>query len=178
MPIKFLYSLFCLLTGVLSAMSSRAAGPGVINLLPSDYRAANKNWAVAEDDAGTLYAGNDKGLLEFDGLQWRLYELPRASIVRSVAPLSHDVIFTGGFEEFGRWDRDASGALRYTSLVPAQRNPRFSDSDFWKIYITTDFFSENTDGACGNRKESADTFHKYRFARAIISYNAVNLSHL
>ena len=54
MPIKFLYSLFCLLTGVLSAMSSRAAGPGVINLLPSDYRAANKNWAVAEDDAGTL----------------------------------------------------------------------------------------------------------------------------
>ena len=72
-------------------------------------------------DAGTLYAGNDKGLLEFDGLQWRLYELPRASIVRSVAPLSHDVIFTGGFEEFGRWDRDASGALRYTSLVPAQR---------------------------------------------------------
>ena len=136
MPIKFLYSLFCLLTGVLSAMSSRAAGPGVINLLPSDYRAANKNWAVAEDDAGTLYAGNDKGLLEFDGLQWRLYELPRASIVRSVAPLSHDVIFTGGFEEFGRWDRDASGALRYTSLVPAQRNPRFSDSDFWKIYIT------------------------------------------
>lgn len=48
MPIKFLYSLFCLLTGVLSAMSSRAAGPGVINLLPSDYRAANKNWAVAE----------------------------------------------------------------------------------------------------------------------------------
>ena len=75
MPIKFLYSLFCLLTGVLSAMSSRAAGPGVINLLPSDYRAANKNWAVAEDDAGTLYAGNDKGLLEFDGLQWRLSEL-------------------------------------------------------------------------------------------------------
>ena len=67
MPIKFLYSLFCLLTGVLSAMSSRAAGPGVINLLPSDYRAANKNWAVAEDDAGTLYAGNDKGLLEFGG---------------------------------------------------------------------------------------------------------------
>ena len=136
MTMKFLYSLFCLLKGVLSAMSSRAAGPGVITLLPSDYRAANKNRAVAEDDAGTLYAGIDKGLLEFDGLHWRLYELPRASIVRSVAPLSHDVIFTGGFEEFGRWDRAASGALRYTSLVPAQRNPRFSDSEFWKIYIT------------------------------------------
>ena len=112
MPIKFLYSLFCLLTGVLSAMSSRAAGPGVINLLPSDYRAANKNWAVAEDDAGTLYAGNDKGLLEFDGLQWRLYELPRASIVRSVAPLSHDVIFTQSKKRNSRGVR-ALGSRRF-----------------------------------------------------------------
>lgn len=137
MPIKFLYSLFCLLAALLPAMSAHAAGPGVINLLPSDYRAANKNWAVAEDDTGTLYVGNDKGLLEFDGLQWRLYELPRASIVRSVAPFSHDVVFTGGFEEFGRWDRDASGALRYTSLVPSERNSRFPDSDFWRIYITS-----------------------------------------
>lgn len=136
MPIKFLHRLFYLIAALLPALFSHAANPNVINLLPSDYRAANKNWAVAEDDTGTLYVGNDKGLLEFDGLQWRLYELPRASIVRSVAPFSHDVIFTGGFEEFGRWDRDASGALRYTSLVPPERNPRFPDSDFWRIYIT------------------------------------------
>ena len=125
MPIKFLYSLFCLLTGVLSAMSSRAAGPGVINLLPSDYRAANKNWAVAEDDAGTLYAGNDKGLLEFDGLQWRLYELPRASIVRSVAPLSHDVIFTGGFEEFGLGSRRFGCAALYVARSGSAQSPLF-----------------------------------------------------
>ncbi|MFR2004788.1 hypothetical protein [Alistipes putredinis] len=97
-----------------------------------------------------LMPATTRGCSEFDGLQWRLYELPRASIVRSVAPLSHDVIFTGGFEEFGRWDRDASGALRYTSLVPAQRNPRFSDSDFWKIYITPQ-------GCCFNRS-TASTF--------------------
>lgn len=136
MPIEFLHRLSWLFAALLATVASRAAGPDAVNLLPSDYRAANKNWAVAEDDKGTLYVGNDKGLLEFDGLQWRLYELPRASIVRSVAPLSHDVIFTGGFEEFGRWDRDASGALRYTSLVPAERNPRFRDSDFWKIHLT------------------------------------------
>jgi len=135
-PIKLLYRICSLGAALLAAVAVRAAGPGVVNLLPSDYRAANKNWAVAEDDTGTLYVGNDMGLLEFDGQQWRLYELPRASIVRSVAPSSHDVIFTGGFEEFGRWDRDASGSLRYTSLVPAERSPRFADSDFWKIHIT------------------------------------------
>ncbi len=135
MPNKFPYRLLWLLVVSLAAATARAAGPAVVNLLPSDYAAANKNWAVAEDDRGTLYVGNDMGLLEFDGLHWRLHALPRAPIVRSVAPLSHDVIFTGGFEEFGRWDRDASGTLRYTSLVPEQRNPRFRDSDFWKIHI-------------------------------------------
>lgn len=135
MPTRMLYRTFCCLAALLSAATARTAGPGVINLLPSDYRAANKNWAVAVDEAGTLYVGNDKGLLEFDGLQWRLYELPQSAIVRSVAPLSHDVIFTGGFEEFGRWDRDVSGALRYTSLVPGERGPRFADSDFWRICV-------------------------------------------
>lgn len=132
MPIKFLYSLFCLLTGVLSAMSSRAAGPGVINLRRPIIGRPTMNWAVAEDERERSMPATTKGLLEFDGLQWRLYELPRASIVRSVAPLSHDVIFTGGFEEFGRWDRDASGALRYTSLVRLSATPLFGQC-FWKI---------------------------------------------
>ena len=150
MPIKFLYSLFCLLTGVLSAMSSRAAGPGVINLLPSDYRAANKNWAVAEDDAGTLYAGNDKGLLEFDGLQWRLYELPRASIVRSVAPLSHDVIFTGGFEEFG------AGIATLRVRCAIRRSFRLSAIPAFRTAISGKSTSRRR-GCCFNRS-TASTF--------------------
>jgi len=123
---------------LLSTVASYGAGPAVINLAPSDYRAANKNWAVAEDDRGTLYVGNDRGLLEYDGLRWRLYELPGAPLVRSVVPLSHDTVFTGGFEEFGRWDRDASGVLRYTSLVPAERDERFADSDFWRISLVAE----------------------------------------
>jgi len=133
------------------AISSRAAGPGVINLLPSDYRAANKNWAVAEDDAGTLYAGNDKGLLEFDGLQWRLYELPRASIVRSVAPLSHDVIFTGGFEEFGRW-----GSRRFGVRCAIRRSFRLSAIPAFRTAISGKSTSRRR-GCCFNRS-TASTF--------------------
>lgn len=53
--------------------------------------------------------------------------------MRSVYPVSHDVILTGGFEELGRWDRDASGRLKYTSLVPENTSDRFLDSDFWRI---------------------------------------------
>ena len=128
-----LLTLFLLL--LLPGVQLHATAPGVTNCLPSDYGAGNKNWSLDEDESGTYYMGNDRGLLEFDGLQWRLYELPRATIVRSVAVLSHEVIFTGGFEEFGRWDRDMSGVLRYTSLVPPTRDDDFSDSDFWRIFV-------------------------------------------
>lgn len=117
----------------LFAPELQASTPGTLNLLPADYHAANKNWAVAKDAVGTLYVGNDQGLLEFDGSKWSLYKLPGASIVRSVYPLSHDVILTGGFEEFGRWDRDASGRLKYSSLLPERRSDRLLDSDFWRI---------------------------------------------
>lgn len=137
---KFFSNTICLLSlmALLQGAAVHAAAPNVVNLLPSDYRAGNKNWSLAEDETGTFYVGNDRGLLEFDGLQWRLYELPRASIVRSVATRSHEVIFTGGFEEFGRWDRDMSGALRYTSLVPDTLDEDFSDSDFWRIFVLPD----------------------------------------
>lgn len=114
------------------------ASPRIMQILPSEYGAGNKNWAATEDGRGFTYFGNDMGLLEFDGLRWKLYKLPKAPIIRSVAALSHTTIFTGGFEEFGRWDRLPSGELHYTSLVPDRPEMKPRNSDFWKIYITRD----------------------------------------
>ena len=42
----------------------------------SDYNAGIQNWAIAQDERGVMYFGNNSGLLEFDGSAWRLYELP------------------------------------------------------------------------------------------------------
>lgn len=112
------------------------AAPRVVPIPSTSHGAANKNWAVDEDERGFVYFGNDQGLLEFDGVQWRLHELPHASVIRSVAVESHTTLYTGGYEEFGRWDRQASGDLLYTSLVPDEPNAQPQNSDFWKIYIT------------------------------------------
>ncbi|WP_290539988.1 triple tyrosine motif-containing protein [Alistipes sp.] len=111
-----------------------AWNPRVINVVPKDYQGANKNWCIDEDDLGTYYVGNDQGLLEFDGLAWKLHPTATRSYVRSVEAYSHDVIFTGGFEDFGRWDRDVSGELVYTSLIRAEDRDKLSDNDFWRIY--------------------------------------------
>ena len=109
--------------------------PHIINIFREDYGASNKNWAIGQDERSVLYFGNDIGLLEFDGIEWRLNELSNKLAIRSVAVLSHRTLFTGSYEEFGRWDRDFSGKLVYTSLSAGIDRSFFRNDDFWKIWI-------------------------------------------
>ncbi|MCL1934107.1 MAG: hypothetical protein FWF53_09905, partial [Candidatus Azobacteroides sp.] len=109
--------------------------PYIINIHREDYLASNKNWTIGQDERSVLYFGNDIGLLEFDGIEWRLNELPNKLTIRSVAVLSHQTLFTGSYEEFGRWDRDFSGNLVYTSLSAEIDRSLFRNDDFWKIWI-------------------------------------------
>jgi len=124
---------------ILAAISFQAPAfpnnPHIINIRREDYRASNKNWAIGKDERGVLYFGNDIGLLEFDGIEWFLNELPNKSAIRSVAVLSHQTLFTGSYEEFGRWDRNISGNLVYTSLSDKIDRSLFRNDDFWKIWI-------------------------------------------
>lgn len=46
--------------------------PIVRNYSVSDYNAGIQNWAIAQDERGVMYFGNNSGLLEFDGSAWRL----------------------------------------------------------------------------------------------------------
>ena len=59
--------------------------------------------------------------------------------VRSLAVKSHQTIFTGGYEEFGRWDRSLSGELIYTSLSDQVDKSLFVNDDFWKIWVDADY---------------------------------------
>lgn len=109
--------------------------PLIVNVERNTYKAANKNWAIGQDEKGVMYFGNDIGLLESDGMEWQLHRLPGARIVRAVAVQSHNSIFTGGFEELGRWDRDVSGILRYTSFKDLIPEEELRNEDIWRIRI-------------------------------------------
>lgn len=112
--------------------------PHILNIHRETYRADNKNWSIGQDERGVMYFGNDIGLLEFDGIEWTLHSVPNSVTARSVAVLSHQTVFTGSYEEFGRWDRDFSGKLRYTSLSASLDKGLLKNDDFWKIWITPD----------------------------------------
>lgn len=135
---NFILFLLVLLPTVSTVSASYAIKPHIINLTREQYRADNKNWSIGQDEKGMMYFGNDIGLLEFDGIEWRLNKLPNSLTARSVAVQSHKTVFTGSYEEFGRWDRDVSGQLVYTSLSDKLDKALFRNDDFWKIWIAED----------------------------------------
>lgn len=117
----------------------RAGNPVITNYTRADYGAGNKNWSVGEDERGMMYFGNDAGLLEFDGVEWRLNKHPKAEVVRSVLAASHRKIYTGGYEEFGYWERGADDRLTYVSLSVRLPAGTLRNDDIWRI------------AACGGR---------------------------
>ncbi|TLX75781.1 hypothetical protein E9993_09515 [Labilibacter sediminis] len=108
--------------------------PQVTTFYKHQYHASNRNWGVAHGKDGYVYIGNEKGLLSFDGVNWKLYELPNHSRVRSICVSSKGIIYTGSAAEIGYWKRDKSGELKYTSLKPKMVGLTFHNQDIWRIF--------------------------------------------
>ena len=109
--------------------------PPIKQYLPEDYKAHRQNWSVLQAPSGMIYVGNTHGLLEFDGLRWRLIKLSNYAIARSLDLDSHSGrIYVGGANEFGYLAPDASGLMQYQSLL-AQLPP--DQQQFGNVWQTT-----------------------------------------
>lgn len=101
------------------------------------YEAYNQNWGVAQHPKTRfMYFANSKGLLEFDGITWKTYELPRKQKIRSVAISTEGRIYTGALGEFGYWLPERDGELTYHSLAPLIQDKTFKNEEIWNIIIT------------------------------------------
>lgn len=83
---------------------------------PEAYDAAEENYAAVQDNRGLLYVANQKGVLEFDGLDWRLIPLPGKAPATALAVSDSGRVYVGSINEFGYLEPDILGVLRYTSL--------------------------------------------------------------
>ena len=99
----------------------------------SDYNAGIQNWAIAQDERGVMYFGNNSGLLEFDGSAWRLYELPTKGIVRAIYISEDGRIYVGSYEEFGYFVRTPYNTLEYHSLKDEVKDFTFHNDEIWNI---------------------------------------------
>lgn len=109
--------------------------PYVQNYTKAQYQSGNQNWSVTRDEHGIMYFGNAEGLLAFDGRYWQLHRMPNGLIVRSVAADGKGKIYAGGFGEFGYWQKDERGFLKYHSLIPLVRKTYLPNEEIWKIYV-------------------------------------------
>ena len=130
---KNILFLFLILLAQLLGATPISFSPIVRNYTVSDYGAGAQNWAVTQDKRGVMYFGNNKGLLEFDGSNWTLYELPTKGVVRSIYIDTDGKIFVGSYEEFGYFDATSSGELIYHSLKSQVKGYAFHNDEFWTI---------------------------------------------
>lgn len=99
---------------------------------PEIYGAENQNWMISQARNNYIYSANNAGLLEYDGETWALYPSINNSILRSVKVVG-DRIYTGCYMEFGYWQKNDFGRLKYTSLVPLINQKMVEDEQIWNI---------------------------------------------
>ncbi|KAA3662456.1 MAG: hypothetical protein DWQ10_02345, partial [Calditrichaeota bacterium] len=96
----------------------QAGLPYIQNFTPQEYGAHSQNWAIAQDQRGLIYVGNTNGLLEYDGVTWRLIKPSgKARIVLSLAIDNNNRIYVGSYNEFGYLAPDSIGQMHYISLM-------------------------------------------------------------
>ncbi|MFN0037399.1 MAG: two-component regulator propeller domain-containing protein [Saprospiraceae bacterium] len=125
-----LFGLFGLLLSV-GAFAQEA--PYIRNFFPDEYGGQNQNWSLAQSPEGWLWAGNNGGLLEFEGATWRGLSLPEKQTVRAVAMGADGTVFCGGFAEFGYWKKGADGQFAYTSLSQQVPTEQLRKEEIWHI---------------------------------------------
>ena len=122
----FLFTAFLVHSTSAQSYSEKGAPP-IINYSPKEYYANTQNWACIQDDRGIMYFGNGTGLLEFDGANWRFYEVPNKTTIRSLAKGENGEIYAGAQGELGYFIPDSTGKLTFTSLK------QFIPED-WRIF--------------------------------------------
>jgi class 3 adenylate cyclase len=141
------------------------------------YGAAAQNWASVQDRRGLMYFANTEGLLEFDGVGWRLMPLPgRAPTARSVAIDDRGSVFVGGVGEFGMLRADASGTMKFISLSSRLPEADRQFADIWRVLVTSDgiYFSSYTRLFRLNSDGSIKTWHPAtKFGRAFTALGAL-----
>ena len=121
--------------------------PLVRNFSQEEYGASAQNWGITQTPNGFIYVGNNGGVLEFDGVNWRRYRTSNTSTVKSLAANKKGEVFVGAKGELGMLKPDSTNTLQYVSLLYKIPEDKRNFTDVWqtftegdKVYFrTTDF---------------------------------------
>ncbi len=130
--VSFIISVFSVLVPFASIGQSNKVGiPDVEYYNRREYGGGTQNWKIAQGKNNLLFFANTEGLLSYDDVNWRLYKEEGSYGLRCVQAIGNR-IYTGSFNEFGFFEPDSRGQLKYHSLAitPELKN----QGDYWDIY--------------------------------------------
>jgi len=105
---------------------------------PKDYKGGVQNWSVTQDKRGVLYFGNALGVMEYDGVSWRIIRVANNSSARCLAIDKNNVLFVGAFGEMGCLLPDKKGELIYHSLMSKIDKDHADFGEIWDINCFSD----------------------------------------
>lgn len=109
----------------------------IVHFSKQAYNGQYQNWDLVQDaHTNFMYVANSKGLLEYDGSRWKIYEYAQNQKIRSVAEDATGNIYTGAMGEFGIWQRNFQGELIYHSLKKQINDLSFNNEEVWNIVPT------------------------------------------
>ncbi len=82
----------------LAVFAQQSGTPFITNFTTDTYKASKQNWAAVQDQRGILYFANNDGILEYDGVTWRLINI---GAVRTLAIDSTERIYVGQSGDLG-----------------------------------------------------------------------------
>ncbi len=129
----FILLLFCLFFPLLSS-AQELGSPFIRNYTPKMYNAHVQNWDLLQDQRGIMYFGNGDGLMEYDGVSFRVLELPNKQTVRSMAMDDKGIIYIGSVGYFGYLKTDSTGKAVFVNLIEKIDQ---KDRDFKDVHATT-----------------------------------------
>ncbi len=109
--------------------------PGIRNYSRTEYAGGIQNWSFGETENGLMYFANNDGLLEYNGVNWTLYKSILA-FNRAVCA-DGNRIYVGAYGEFGYYEENDSGLLKYHSLVYLIKDKIGDFDEIWHIYKTS-----------------------------------------
>ena len=130
------FLLLVLLGWAALASPAELGRPSIRTYSPKEYHAQSQNWAIVQDRAGIMYVANGEGVLEFDGVRWRLIPTSNRTPVRALAQDAAGRIYVGAVGEVGYLAPDARGQMAYVSLKDRLDSDHSRFSEVWKIHPT------------------------------------------
>lgn len=99
-----------------SGLDKEAGLPLLQSWAYSELNAHVQNWDVIQAESGLIYVANGQGVLEFDGVNWRLIQTPHQTRVRDLL-IHQGKIFAATSDDFAVLSPDQRGVLQWQSLL-------------------------------------------------------------